>query len=48
MERNIQKWAEVNPADAQKQSPEVEKTASQIRGLVQVLPEYFSHRQSGA
>ncbi len=36
---------EVNPADAQKQSPGVEKTVSQIRGLVQVLPEYFAHRQ---
>jgi hypothetical protein len=44
MEQNIKEWAKVNPLDARKQAPAVEKTVTQMRALQRVLPEYFANR----
>ncbi len=45
MQQNVRDWARMNPVDAKKQTPGVEKTVAQIRALQRVLPEYFAHRE---
>lgn len=44
MEQNLREWSKRNPSDARLQAPAVQTSVKQIRSVLRVLPEYFSHR----